>query len=74
MKATTTFLSLLLTTKMFKEAFNSLVFAALVGAFCSLAFAKIAIEANNQTLVCQPDAPRLAFTTLLGTVLYCKRK
>jgi hypothetical protein len=59
---------------MFKEAFNSLVFAALVGAFCSLAFVKIAIEANNQTLRCQPGTSKIASATLLGSVLHCKRK
>ena len=75
MKATTTFSSPLLTTKMFKKAVTSFTFAALVGVFCGFAFIKIAVQANNRMLTCQSDASKLAFTNLLfGTVLYCKTK
>jgi len=75
MKPPTSYLSLLLTTKMLKEALASFTLAALVGVFCGFAFVKVAVQANNRMLTCQSDASKLAFTNLLfGTVLYCKVK
>ena len=74
-KVTALSLPLPLTTKMFKEAFTSLAFATLVGVFCGLAFVKIAVQANNQMLVCSGSTSKVAFANpLLGDVLYCKAK
>jgi len=75
MKATPSSLSPPLTTKMLKEALASFTFATLVGVFCGFAFVKIAVQANNQMLVCSGNASKLAFANpFLGDVLYCKMK
>ena len=60
---------------MLKAAATSFTFAVLIASFFGFAFTKVAVQANNRMLTCQPDESKLAFKNLFfGTVLYCKAK